>query len=151
MSTLKERIAQDYKRAMLARDAFVVETLSGIKAAILNEEVAKGVRDTGLADEQIEQLLVREAKKRDEAAELFAKGGREESAAKERAEKQLIARYLPEQMDEAAVQAVIDAVIAELQPEGPKDMGRVIGAVKAKTGSAADGALIARLVKAELS
>lgn len=151
MSTLKERIAQDYKRAMLARDAFVVETLSGIKAAILNEEVAKGVRDTGLADEQIEQLLVREAKKRDEAAELFAKGGREESAAKERAEKQLIARYLPEQMDEAAVQAVIDAVIAELQPEGPKDMGRVIGAVKAKTGSAADGALIARLVKAKLS
>lgn len=151
MSTLKERIAQDYKRAMLARDAFVVETLSGIKAAILNEEVAKGVRDTGLADEQIEQLLVREAKKRDEAAELFAKGGREESAAKERAEKQLIARYLPEQMDEAAVQAVIDAVIVELQPEGPKDMGRVIGAVKAKTGSAADGALIARLVKAKLS
>lgn len=151
MSTLKERIAQDYKRAMLARDAFVVETLSGIKAAILNEEVAKGVRDTGLADEQTEQLLVREAKKRDEAAELFAKGGREESAAKERAEKQLIARYLPEQMDEAAVQAVIDAVIAELQPEGPKDMGRVIGAVKAKTGSAADGALIARLVKAKLS
>lgn len=151
MSTLKERIAEDYKRAMLARDAFVVETLSGIKAAILNEEVAKGVRDTGLADEQIEQLLVREAKKRDEAAELFAKGGREESAAKERAEKQLIARYLPEQMDEAAVQAVIDAVIVELQPEGPKDMGRVIGAVKAKTGSAADGALIARLVKAKLS
>lgn len=150
MSTLKERIAEDYKRAMLARDAFVVETLSGIKAAILNEEVAKGVRDTGLADEQIEQLLVREAKKRDEAAELFAKGGREESAAKERAEKQLIARYLPEQMDEAAVQAVIDAVIAELQPEGPKDMGRVIGAVKAKTGSAADGALIARLVKSSL-
>lgn len=151
MSTLKERIAEDYKRAMLARDAFVVETLSGIKAAILNEEVAKGVRETGLADEQIEQLLVREAKKRDEAAELFAKGGREESAAKERAEKQLIAQYLPEQLDEAAVQAVIDAVVADLQPEGPKDMGRVIGAVKAKTGSAADGAMIARLVKAKLS
>lgn len=150
MSSLKERIAADYKRAMLARDAFVVETLSGLKAAILNEEVAKGVRDTGLGDEQIEQLLAREAKKRDEAAELYEKGGRQESADKERAEKALIAQYLPEQLDEAAVAAIIDDAVAELKPEGMKDMGRVIGAVKAKTGNSADGAVIARLVKAKL-
>lgn len=151
MSVLKERIAADYKRAMLARDAFVVEALSGIKAAILNEEVAKGVRDTGLGDEQIEQLLMREAKKRDEAADLFEKGGRQASADKERAEKKLIATYLPEQLDEAAVQAIVDAAAAELKPDGAKDMGRVIGAVKARTGNSADGALIARLVKAKLS
>lgn len=150
MSTLKERIAADYKRAMLARDAFVVETLSGLKAAILNEEVAKGMRDTGLNDEAIEQLFAREAKKRDEAADLYEKGGRQASADKERAEKALIAQYLPEQLDEAAVTAIIDDVVAELKPEGVKDMGRVIGAVKARTGNTADGAVIARLVKAKL-
>ena len=68
---LKEQIDADLKTAMLARDAFRTDTLRGLKAAILNEEVAKGARDTGLGDEAIEQLIARESKKRDEAAYLF--------------------------------------------------------------------------------
>lgn len=148
--SLKARIEADVKRAMLARDAFLVETLRGVKAAILNEEVSKGARDVGLSDEAIEQLIVRESKKRDEAAGFFDQGGNHEAAEKERAEKKVLAGYLPEQLDEAGVQVVIDEVIAELKPEGPKDMGRVIGAVKARTGSTADGAMIARLVKSSL-
>ena len=149
--TLKERIAADFKTAMLARDSFSTELLSGLKAAILNEEVSKGVRDTGLSEEATEALIAREVKKRDEAAGLFEQGGNQASADKERREAEVLKGYLPEQMSEADLQTLIDATVAELKPEGMKDMGRVIGAVKAKTGNSADGALVARLVKEKLS
>ena len=147
---LKERIAADFKTAMLARDSFTTELLSGLKAAILNEEVAKGVRDEGLADGAIEALIAREVKKRDEAAGLYEQGGNQTSADKERREAAVLKEYLPEQMSEADLQKVVDETIAELKPEGMKGMGRVIGAVKAKAGNTADGALIANLVKTSL-
>ena len=147
---LKEQIDADLKTAMLARDAFRTDTLRGLKAAILNEEVAKGARETGLGDEAIQQLIAREAKKRDEAANLFEQGGNQECADKERAEKELLSAYLPEQLSEAEIQKLVDEAVAELQPEGMKDMGRVIGAVKAKAGNSADGALVAKLVKDSL-
>lgn len=150
MSGLVERINADLKTAMLARDAFRTETLRGLKAAILNEEVAKGARETGLGDEAVEQLIAREAKKRDEAANLFEQGGNQASADKERAEKVLLSGYLPEQLSEAEIQQLVDEAVAELKPEGMKDMGRVIGAVKAKAGNSADGALVAKLVKYSL-
>jgi uncharacterized protein YqeY len=148
---LIDQINADLKTAMLARDEFTTTTLRGLKAAILNEEVAKGARDTGLGDEAIEQLIAREAKKRDEAANLFEQGGNQASADKERAEKELLVQYLPEQLSEADIQALVDTAVAELKPEGMKDMGRVIGAVKAKAGNSADGAIVARLVKERLS
>jgi uncharacterized protein YqeY len=144
---LKERIDADLKTAMLARDAFRTDTLRGLKAAILNEEVAKGARETGLGDEAIEQLIARESKKRDEAANLFEQGGNQVSADKERAEKELLSAYLPEQLSEAEIQKLVDEAVAEIKPDGMKDMGRVIGAVKAKAGNSADGALVAKLVK----
>lgn len=147
---LKEQIDADLKTAMLARDAFRTETLRGLKAAILNEEVSKGARETGLGDEVIEQLIAREAKKRDEAANLFEQGGNQASADKERAEKVLLSAYLPEQLSEEEIQALVAEAVAEIQPEGMKDMGRVIGAVKAKAGNSADGSLIAKLVKDSL-
>jgi len=148
--SLVERINADLKTAMLARDAFVTETLRGLKAAILNEEVAKGARDTGLGEAVIEQLIAREAKKRIEAADLFEQGGNQASADKERAERVLLSAYLPEQLSETEIQKLVDDAVAELKPEGMKDMGRVIGAVKAKTGNSADGALVAKLVKERL-
>lgn len=148
---LKQQIDADLKTAMLARDEFTTTTLRGLKAAILNEEVAKGLRETGLEDEAIEQLIAREAKKRDEAAHLFEQGGNQASADKERAEKVLLSAYLPEQLSEAEVTALVDQAVAEIKPEGMKDMGRVIGAVKATAGNSADGGLVARLVKERLS
>ena len=147
---LTDRIAADFKAAMLARDSFTTELLSGLKAAILNEEVAKGARESGLSEEAIEQLIAREAKKRDEAAVLFDQGGNQESADKERKEAEVLKAYLPEQMGEEELTALIDSVVDELKPEGMKDMGRVIGAVKAKAGNSADGALVAKLVKDRL-
>ncbi len=148
---LKDRINADLKTAMLARDEFRTTTLRGLKAAILNEEVAKGLREEGLSDDAIEQLIAREAKKRDEAAGLFEQGGNQVSADKERAEKVLLSDYLPEQMSSDDLKQLVADVVAELKPEGMKDMGRVIGAVKAKAGNAADGALIAQLVKDSLA
>lgn len=150
MSTLKDAINADLKSAMLARDVVKTQTLQGLKATILNEEVAKRIRDTGLDDAQIEQLIVREVKKRDEAVELFEKGGNQASADKERLEKTILNVYLPEQMSEADVVACVEAVIAEEKPEGMKDMGRIIGLVKARVGNSADGALVAKLVREKL-
>lgn len=147
---LKEQIDADLKTAMLARDEFTTTTLRGLKAAILNEEVAKGARETGLDEEAIEQLIAREAKKRDEAANLFEQGGNQASADKERAEKKLLSAYLPEQLSEEEIQKLVNEAVAEIQPEGMKDMGRVIGAVKAKAGNSADGATLAKLVKDSL-
>ena len=150
MSTLKDRIQADLKSAMIARDELKTQTLQGLKSAILYEEVAKKVREEGLDEAAIEQVIAREAKKRDEAAVLFEQGGNQASADKERAEKEVLSVYLPEQMSEADILSVVTAMVAELKPEGPKDMGRVIGAVKAKLGNAADGAVVAKLVKESL-
>ncbi len=150
MSELKTKIEADLKSAMLERDELRTTTLRGLKSTILYEEVAQKVRDTGLSDEQIEQLIAREIKKRLEAAELFERGGNQPSADKEMAEKDILSVYLPKQMSETELKAVISNVIGEVKPEGMKDMGRVIGAVKSKTGNAADGALIAQLVKETL-
>lgn len=150
MSTLKERINADLKAAMLSRDALKTQTLQGLKAVVLNEEVAKKIRDTGLDDVSVEQLIAKEVKKRDEAAELFEKGGNTESANKERMEKAILSVYLPEQMSEEELSLLVSEVVKELNPEGPKDMGRVIGSVKSKAGNTADGALVAKLVKEQL-
>ncbi len=150
MSQLKDRIQADLKEAMLARDALRTQTLQGLKAAILNEEVAKKVREEGLDDAAIEQLIAREAKKRDEAAGLFEQGGNQESADKERAEKEILNAYLPEQLSEEDIAKLVDEAVMEINPTGSQDMGKVIGAVKAKAGNTADGATVARLVKAKL-
>ena len=106
--SLKQRIEADIKSAMLSREQFIVETLRTVKGVILNEEVAKGVRDAGLDDASIGSLLAKEVKKRHEAAELFEKGGNSESAEKELKEAELLQAYLPKQLSEEEIKSVID-------------------------------------------
>ena len=144
---LKETLNADIKAAMIARDSLTLDTLNGIKTAIQYEEVAKKLRETGLDDSAIEAVIAREAKKRDEAAELFDRGGNHEAATKERAEKEILKKYLPQQLSEDEVRGLVAEAIATTGAADAKDMGRVIGAVKAKAGNAADGALVARLTK----
>ena len=151
MGNLTDRISADLKTAMLARDELRTTTLRGLRAAILNEEVAKGLREEGLSDEAIEQIIARESKKRDESAALFEQGGNQVSADKERTEKELLSAYLPAQLSEDDIKALVVSAIAQLQPDGMKDMGRIIGAVKSQVGNTADGSVIARLVKEALS
>ncbi len=144
---LKERIEADLKTAMLARDSFLVETLRGLKSVILLQEVAEGKRDEGLDDTVVEGLLAKEAKKRDESAVLFEQGGNQASADKERQEKEVIAQYLPKQLSEDDIRALVQQAIADTGAASMQDMGKVIGAVKAKAGNSADGSLVAKIVK----
>lgn len=150
MSALKDQIQADLKSAMVARDELRKQLLQGLKGAILNEEVAQQCRDTGLPEADIEKVIARECKKRDEAAAMYDQGGNVEKAAKERTEKEILSVYLPKQLSENELSALIDTTIETMQPDGMKDMGKVIGAVKGQTGTAGDGAMIAKLVKEKL-
>lgn len=148
---LKERIADEMKAALLGGDRFVGETLRNLKAAILNEEVATGKRESGLADEEIERVVAREVKKRAESARLYRENARIDLAEPEEQEMAILQRFLPEQLDEGAIRAIVAQKASALGVVSPADMGKLIGAVKAELGNAADGATIARLVKEAIS
>lgn len=148
---IKQRLQDDVKAAMLAGDSLRLETLRGLKSAILYAEVAAGKREEGLDDEEITTLFAKEAKKRQESADLYVQGGSQDRADKELHERAIIEEYLPEQMSEAELAALIDAVIDQVKPQGMQQMGQIIGQVKAKVGNAADGSVIARIVKEKLS
>lgn len=150
MST-KQQIDADLKTAMLAGDKTLVTTLRGLKAAILNAEVAEGARETGLAEDKVIALLQKEAKRRQESADMYVQGGRPEKAEAEQAELAVIEKYLPARMSDEELLALIDEAISATGASGMQQMGQVIGAVKSKAGAAADGAVIARLVKERLS
>lgn len=148
---LKAKLDNDIKAALLGGDRFVAAILRDFKAVILNEEVAQKKRDEGLSDEEIEKLFAKEVKKRHESAALYDQAERTELAETERAEAEVLAAYLPEQLSEDDIKVTVDAIIADLGLSGPAAMGQVIGAVKAKLGNAADGATIAKLVKNSLT
>ena len=148
---LKERIDADLKTALLSGDKFSAQVLRGLKAAVLNEEVAHGKRDEGLADEIIEQVVAREVKKRNESATLYEQNDRAESAADELREAEILSIYLPEQLSIDELQIIINEAIKKLGASGPSDMGKVIGAVKSQVGTSSDGAQIAGLVRQTLS
>lgn len=147
---IKQQLQDDVKTAMLAGDALRVETLRGLKSVILYAEVAARKRDTGLDDEEIQMLFAKEVKKRQESADLYVQGGSPERAQKELTEKTIIEEYLPVQLSEAEVSAIIDEVIAAQNASGQQSVGPVIGAVKQRVGSSANGGMIAKLVKEKL-
>jgi uncharacterized protein YqeY len=149
--SLKDQLTADLKIAMLAKDADKVSVLRGLKGAILNEEVAKGIRDSGLPDEQIIALFQKEAKKRQESADLFAQGGNQQKADAELSEKKMIEEYLPAQLSEDDINKLIDAIVAENGDVTKETMGATIAAVKARSGGAADGATTARLVRERIA
>ncbi len=150
MSVSKD-IDADLKTAMLAGDKTLATTLRGLKSVILYEEVAKGLRDTGLDDDAVIVLLSKEAKKRQESADLYIQGGNQVKADEELTEKAVIEKYLPAQMSEDELLTIIEEAIQSTGATSMQQMGQVIGVVKAKAGSTADGGRIAQLVKEKLS
>jgi uncharacterized protein YqeY len=148
---LKSQIDADLKAALLGGDRFVAEVLRGLKSEILNEEVKQGKRDEGLDDETIEKLIVREVKKRQDSATQYEAAGRSELVEAEKAESKVIEAYLPEQLSEDDIKKAIAETITSMDVTDMSGMGQVIGAVKSKLGSAADGGTIARLVKEALA
>lgn len=147
---LEQKIEQDLKTALLASDARRVSVLRGLKSVLLNVKVAEGKRDSGLDDDAVLAIFVKEAKKRQESADLYKQGGSQEKANAELAEKAIIEEYLPEQLGEAEISAMVDEAIKNTGAEGPKDMGKVIGQVKQQAGASADGGLIAKIAKEKL-
>lgn len=143
---IKEQLDKDLKSAMLAGDKTLATTIRGLKSAILYAEVAANVRDAGLPDGEVIALFAKEAKKRQESADLFAQGGNQEKAAAELAEKQVIEQYLPAQLSDEELDAVVADVVGDAVLTSA-DMGRVIGQVKAKVGASVDGGRIAKAVQ----
>ena len=155
MSTLKERLRTDLTAAMKSRDDLVKATLRMTLTAVHNAEVA-GTQARELDDAEVLQVITKEAKKRAESAEAFTAAGREELAAQERAEGEILARYLPQQLtdDELAVLAR-DAVAAVEeqtgQAPGPRQMGLVMKQATAAAAGRADGKRVAAAVKGLLA
>lgn len=144
---LAEQIQNDMKAALLGGNRFEGDVLRNLKAAILNEEVAQGKRETGLDDEEVEKIIFREVKKRNESIRLYEENGRPELAEDEKKEIAVLSIYLPKQLSEDEIRDIAKLVIEEMDNVGPSVMGQVIGGVKAKAGNAADGATVARVVK----
>lgn len=148
---MRDAINAALKEAMKARDADRTGTLRMIGAAIKDKDIDSRVGGTGTAsDDELKQLLAKMIKQRQESAGIYEQNARPELAAKERAEIALIQEFLPKQMSDAEVSAAIDAAVAETGAASMKDMGKVMGALKAKyTGmmdfAAANGAIKAKL------
>lgn len=144
---IRAQLDDDIKAALLAGDKLRVETLRGLKTVVLYADVATKTRDSGgIDDDAITALLAKEAKKRQESADLYIQGGSTERADKELAEKKIIEEYLPQQLSDEELGKLVDEAVAATGATEAKDMGKVIGFVKAKAGNTADGAAIAKLV-----
>lgn len=151
-SPIKQRLQSDLTAAMKSRDDVATATIRMIRSSITNAEVA-GDEAVELTDDQVIAVLQAEAKRRTEAAEVYAENGRDEAAAKERAELAVIERYLPAAMGDDELVAIVDEEIVAASDaglEGGKAMGAVITAVRTRAGASADGARVAALVKQRL-
>ena len=150
MAELKDRLRADLNTAMRARDQVRMRTLRMALTSITNEEVA-GASARDLSDEEIVKVLAREAKKRREAAEAFGAAGRDQQAAAERAEGDVLAAYLPAQLDDDELGALVSAAIAETGAAGMKGMGQVMKVLTPQVAGRADGARVAAEVRRRLS
>jgi uncharacterized protein YqeY len=151
MSELKDKLRSDLTSAIKARDEVRSSTLRMVLTSITNAEVA-GKESRELSDEDVLGVLTSESKKRREAAEAFADAGRDEQAAKEKAEAAVIADYLPEQLTSEEIDALVTQTIDELgvRGDGMKAMGRVMGVLTPRTKGRADGGAVAAAVRREL-
>lgn len=151
MPTLKERLRTELTASMRARDQLRSSTLRMVLSAITNAEVS-GKEARQLSDDEVTGVLATEAKKRREAALAFANAGRTELAEKERTEGGIIAEFLPAQLSDDEIAALVADTVAELgvAGDGMRAMGRVMGALSAKTKGRADGSVVGAEVRRQL-
>ncbi|MEL6491324.1 MAG: GatB/YqeY domain-containing protein [Cyanobacteria bacterium J06621_3] len=149
--SLKDRISDEIKTAMKAKDKLRLETVRGIKKVILEKEST--IRADGreaLTEEEELAVVMQLAKQRRDSIKQFTDAGREDLADKEAKELKILEEYLPAQMSDAEVEAAVEAVIAQVGASGPRDMGKVMGPVMQKLKGKADGGKVQALVKAKL-
>jgi len=150
MSPLKERLRADLTASMKDRDEVRTRTLRMVLTEISKEEVA-GSAARELDDAEVERVIAREAKRRREAAEAFSDAGRAEQATAERAEGQVLAEYLPAQLDDAELAGLVASAIAESGASGPGGMGLVMKTVTPRVAGRAEGARVAAEVRRQLA
>lgn len=151
--TLKDRIREDLTAAMRAKDDTAKSTLRSVLTSISKAEVS-GKAQVTLSDDQVIGVIRSELGKRKEAAEIYDKAGRDELAAQERAEAEILTPYLPAEIGDEDLAAIVAEEIANARQsgvEGPRAMGVVIKAVKERVGATAEGSRIAQTVKAGLA
>lgn len=145
---LRDRFMSDLKEAMKAGDKPRLGTIRLMQAALKDKDIeARGAGKGPISDDEILQLLQKMVKQRQESAKMYTDGGRPELAEQETAEIAVITAYLPKQMDEAEAKAAIAAVIAETGAAGVKDMGKVMGELKARYAGQMDFGKASPLVK----
>ncbi len=149
MPRLKKQLRDDLTTAMKARDELRTATLRMVLTAVSAEEVS-GKEARELDDDEVQAVLRREAKKRREAAEAFAGAGRAAQAERERAEGEVLAAYLPAQLGDADLAAIVADVITSTGASGMKDMGRVMGAANGVVAGRAEGSRVAAEVRRQL-
>ena len=147
---LADQIQTDLTAAMKAREELKLSVLRMALAAIKEARVS-GDEVHDLSDDEVIALLTKEAKRRDEAAEAFAAGGRQESAARELAERDVLAAYLPAPVSDEEIAALVDEALTEGAFDSPAQMGLAMKAAMAKVGGKADGKKVSALVKARLT
>jgi uncharacterized protein len=150
VAELKERLRADLNAAMRARDQVRMRTLRLALTSITNEEVA-GASARDLTDDEVVRVLTREARKRREAAEAFSAAGRSDQAAAERAEGDVLAGYLPAQLSDDELAALVDAAITETGASSLSGLGQVMKTVTPRVAGRADGARVAAEVRRRLS
>ncbi|MEI4276863.1 GatB/YqeY domain-containing protein [Klenkia terrae] len=149
MSDLKQKLRDDLTTAMKARDELTTATLRMVLAAVTAEEVS-GKQARELSDDEVQAVLRREAKKRREAAEAFGGARRAEQAAREQAEGEVLAGYLPAQLTDEDLVALVAGVVAATGASGMGDMGKVMGRANAEVAGRADGGRVAAEVRRQL-
>jgi uncharacterized protein YqeY len=149
VAELKERLRADLNTAMRARDQVRMRTIRMALSSITNEEVA-GTSARELSDDEVMKVLTREARKRREAAEAFGAAGRDDQAAAERAEGEVLAGYLPAQLSDGELAVLVDAAIAETGVSGMQGMGQVMKTLTPRVAGRADGSRVAAEVRRRL-
>ncbi|NBC05311.1 MAG: GatB/YqeY domain-containing protein [Bacteroidetes bacterium] len=150
--SLKNKILDDLKSAMKAREADKLNVLRSLKAKLLEKEISerKG-GEASLSDEQVVEVLMKAAKQRKESIDQFEEGGRDDLADKEKFELEIIEKYLPEMMDEDEIRNAVKKQIDKMGATDMSDMGKVMGALMGQLKGKAEGATISKIVKEELS
>jgi uncharacterized protein len=148
---LKQKIQDELKQAMLARDILKTSVLRMLKSAITYYEIQKGGAGYEATDEDVLSVIQKEAKQRRDSIEEFKKAGRQELVDKEAKELEMLQVYLPQQMSEGEIKSLVQDALSQTGAKTMADMGKVMGALMPKVKGKADGALVSKIVRESLS
>ncbi|MBI2626516.1 MAG: GatB/YqeY domain-containing protein [Candidatus Nealsonbacteria bacterium] len=148
----KEKIRQDLNEALKSKEELKTSVLRLLSAAILNKEKDKRFKsgkaeDIALTDEEIIDVISSEAKKRKEAIDLYQKGGRQDLANKEKAELEILQKYLPEQLSEEELKKLAKEAVSKIGAKDIKDMGKIMAILMPQVKGRADGNLVSKIIK----